>query len=378
MPKEKHTPIVSEKQKKFFGAEIGRAKAGKETRTGMSEETLAEHLEESGGKDLPEKVEKDKRDYRRPVFRSQMKRIGLGHLLRPPEISRRKLSVKKPLSNKIDTFINKMEDKDVEEMRSEIKRDTEERKKQLAENIGSKATGEQLAKQMKDYSRLAERSVRRGANPEEMAQLSVEAEDSSHGNLRRRDEARRKLEGLAVGKKIEKQLVKSINNAIENIEKAYPKVCPNCNAKIYGVIEPVKCPKCKKPWQAPEVKKQVRDPYAVATATAQRMGITDFSEGSEGRKKRDEIAEALRREKKVSKSIDEFIEKQARLGYCNKCKEFHRSTSPEFIKHRQYMSRIEPAHSTQSEYEESLDPRTRRGLNDLKAMRRNLKTGGEL
>jgi len=50
----KHTPIVSERQKRFFGAEIGRAKAGEKTRTGMSEETLAEHLHEAAGKKLPE------------------------------------------------------------------------------------------------------------------------------------------------------------------------------------------------------------------------------------------------------------------------------------------------------------------------------------
>ena len=54
----KHTPIVSRQQQKFFGAEIGRAKAGKKTRSGMSEETLTEHLEESKGKNLPETISK--------------------------------------------------------------------------------------------------------------------------------------------------------------------------------------------------------------------------------------------------------------------------------------------------------------------------------
>ena len=56
---------------------------------------------------------------------------------------------------------------------------------------------------MKDYSRLAERAVRKGADPEEMARLSVEAEDSSHGSLNRRDAARRMLEE-AVRKEISK------------------------------------------------------------------------------------------------------------------------------------------------------------------------------
>lgn len=41
------------------------------------------------------------------------------------------------------------------------------------------------------------------------------------------------------------------------------------------------------------VLKEVRDPYAVGTAVAEEMGYSDFSEGSEGRSKRDEIAEAV-------------------------------------------------------------------------------------
>ena len=51
--------------------------------------------------------------------------------------------------------------------------------------------------EMKDYSKLAERAVRRGMGPEEAAKLSIEAEDGSHGNLKRRDTARRKLEWAA-------------------------------------------------------------------------------------------------------------------------------------------------------------------------------------
>ena len=42
------------------------------------------------------------------------------------------------------------------------------------------------------------------------------------------------------------------------------------------------------------VNNQVRDPFAVATAQAQEMGFEDFSEGSPGRAKRDEIAEAVK------------------------------------------------------------------------------------
>lgn len=48
-----HTPIVSKKQRGFFGAELARKRAGKSTRTEMSEAELARHLEESRGKKLP-------------------------------------------------------------------------------------------------------------------------------------------------------------------------------------------------------------------------------------------------------------------------------------------------------------------------------------
>ena len=46
------------------------------------------------------------------------------------------------------------------------------------------------------------------------------------------------------------------------------------------------------------LEKQVREPFAVATAICEKMGITDFSEGSPGRKKRDEIAEAIKEDMK--------------------------------------------------------------------------------
>ncbi len=45
--------------------------------------------------------------------------------------------------------------------------------------------------------------------------------------------------------------------------------------------------------------KEVKEPFAVATAQAQKLGYTDFSEGSPGAKKRSEIAESI----KVSKLL---------------------------------------------------------------------------
>ena len=54
----KHTPIVSKKQRGFFGAELARKRAGKETKTKMSEAELTRHLKESKGKKLPTKVAK--------------------------------------------------------------------------------------------------------------------------------------------------------------------------------------------------------------------------------------------------------------------------------------------------------------------------------
>ena len=57
----RHTPIVSEVQRGFFGAELARKRAGKETKTSMSGAELARHLEESKGKNLKRKVEIAKR-----------------------------------------------------------------------------------------------------------------------------------------------------------------------------------------------------------------------------------------------------------------------------------------------------------------------------
>lgn len=62
MPKakhRKHTPIVSEKQRGLFGAELARRRAGKARR--MPDITTAElerHLRESRGKKLPKKARK--------------------------------------------------------------------------------------------------------------------------------------------------------------------------------------------------------------------------------------------------------------------------------------------------------------------------------
>lgn len=50
--KKKHTPIVSKKQKGFFGAELARKKKGKKGKTKMSKATLRRHLKESKGKRL--------------------------------------------------------------------------------------------------------------------------------------------------------------------------------------------------------------------------------------------------------------------------------------------------------------------------------------
>jgi len=45
-----HTPITSEEQAGLFGADLARAKAGKQTKTGMSIAELERHLREWGGK----------------------------------------------------------------------------------------------------------------------------------------------------------------------------------------------------------------------------------------------------------------------------------------------------------------------------------------
>ncbi len=53
--KRTHTPIVSEKQKRLFGAVAG----GKKTKAaGLSQAEAKEHLKESAGKKLPEQAAK--------------------------------------------------------------------------------------------------------------------------------------------------------------------------------------------------------------------------------------------------------------------------------------------------------------------------------
>lgn len=52
----KHTPIISEKQRGLFGAELARRRAGKEGRmSGITTEELESHLRESAGKKLKRK-----------------------------------------------------------------------------------------------------------------------------------------------------------------------------------------------------------------------------------------------------------------------------------------------------------------------------------
>ena len=53
--KKVHTPITTEQQRKFFGAELGRLREGKATITGMSEAELSRHLKEVSGKKLPKR-----------------------------------------------------------------------------------------------------------------------------------------------------------------------------------------------------------------------------------------------------------------------------------------------------------------------------------
>ena len=58
MPKHKrkvHTPIITEQQRKFFGAELGRLRAGEPRVTAMPEEELRRHLKEVSGKKLPKR-----------------------------------------------------------------------------------------------------------------------------------------------------------------------------------------------------------------------------------------------------------------------------------------------------------------------------------
>lgn len=64
---EKLAPPVSEKQRKFMGAELRRLREGKKTRTGMSEEQLREYAAKPEGKKLPERAKKESSDRGCPV-----------------------------------------------------------------------------------------------------------------------------------------------------------------------------------------------------------------------------------------------------------------------------------------------------------------------
>lgn len=50
------------------------------------------------------------------------------------------------------------------------------------------------------------------------------------------------------------------------------------------------------------IEKQVINPFAVARTKAKEMGYSDFSEGSPGRKKASEIAEAIKEKEGIQKS----------------------------------------------------------------------------
>lgn len=399
MSKEKHTPIVSRQQQKFFGAEIGRAKRGEETKSGMSEETLAEHLRESKGKDLPEKVEKQTKTWPKicPYCKGKVWACPAGycpHCNKPWKIPEEEKTSK--LCKTIDSFINKMDnDKDVKEMRSEIKSDNEQRKKQLAENISSKATGEQLVKQVdpriKARANLAlrEQRARERESPYKPGfQPDVYRDDKS--TLEERVKARGwKIPKLA--KQVDtRKLLKSITNIIENIEKAdFPQVCPNCNAKIYGVITPVKCPKCNKPWEESKkvekpnkIEKKYGEHRSVSEGSPverlaeerEERGITEKPEekeswgaftggravtrpgsptpkgsyyagsrGGVGRSTGDPWKRISRRGgyahyvKELTKSIDEFIEKQTVYASCSRCRKYHRRGTKIFDEHKDYL-----------------------------------------
>ena len=52
--KKRHTPIVSERQRGLFGAELSRRRSGEGSRmAGITTTELENHLRESKGKDLP-------------------------------------------------------------------------------------------------------------------------------------------------------------------------------------------------------------------------------------------------------------------------------------------------------------------------------------
>ncbi len=53
-PNRKHTPLTSEQQRKFFAIELEKRKKGRKGKlSGVATATIADHLAESKGKNLP-------------------------------------------------------------------------------------------------------------------------------------------------------------------------------------------------------------------------------------------------------------------------------------------------------------------------------------
>lgn len=65
-------PSVSKRQQKFFGAELSRKRAGKKTRTGMSEKQMKEYAS-TKHKGMPEK----KQDHSEENTKERMKMMGM-------------------------------------------------------------------------------------------------------------------------------------------------------------------------------------------------------------------------------------------------------------------------------------------------------------
>jgi hypothetical protein len=70
----KHTPVTTEAQRKFFGAELGRLRAGKARVTEMPEAELERHLKEVKGKKLPARRRTKKALARSKELRRQFKK----------------------------------------------------------------------------------------------------------------------------------------------------------------------------------------------------------------------------------------------------------------------------------------------------------------
>lgn len=80
-------PSVSKRQQRFMGAELGRKRAGKKTRTGMSEKQLKEYAS-TKRKGLPEK--KKSQDHSEENMMERKKMMGM-----EKEMPRKKMHSKK-------------------------------------------------------------------------------------------------------------------------------------------------------------------------------------------------------------------------------------------------------------------------------------------